>query len=125
MTKKALYLAGGGARGAYQAGVLKAIGHILHEKTLPFDMISGVSVGSINAAILAENADDFPTALEKLESIWSEIHCQQIYKASNYELSKSVLRNLSTFIIKQRQSGHLLDTNPLKNFLEETIDFAK
>lgn len=125
MAKKALYLAGGGARGAYQAGVLKAIGHILQTKTLPFNQISGVSVGSINAAVLAENADDFPAALDKLESIWSEIHCQQIYKASNYELGKSVMRNLSTLIIKQRQSGHLLDTSPLKEFLDETIDFTR
>ncbi|HAT6979665.1 TPA: patatin [Legionella pneumophila] len=125
MVKKALYLAGGGARGAYQAGVLKAIGHILQTKTLPFDLVSGVSVGSVNAAVLAENANDFPAALDKLEAIWGEIHCQQIYKASNYELSKSVMRNLSTLIIKQRQSGHLLDTTPLRQFLEESIDFTR
>ncbi len=49
MAKKALYLAGGGARGAYHAGVLKAIDHILQQKTLPFDVVSGVSVGSVNA----------------------------------------------------------------------------
>jgi NTE family protein len=122
---KALYLAGGGARGAYQAGVLKAIGHILQTKTLPFKMVSGVSVGSINAAVLVENADDFPAGLDKLESIWGEIHCQQIYKASNYELGKSVMRNLSTLIIKQRQSGHLLDTTPLRQFLDETIDYNR
>lgn len=111
MVQKALYLAGGGARGAYQAGALKAIGQILQVKKLSFEVISGVSVGCINAVVLAENADDFPNALEKLESIWGEIHCQQIYKASNYELSKSVLRNLSTFVMKQRQAGHLLDTD--------------
>lgn len=125
MVQKALYLAGGGARGAYQAGVLKAIGHILQVKTLPFKVISGVSVGSINAVVLAEHADDFPTALEKLESIWGEIHCQQIYKASNYELSKSVLRNLSTVLIKQRESGHLLDTTPFRQLIDEQIDFSR
>jgi NTE family protein len=125
MVKKALYLAGGGARGAYQAGVLKAIGHLLQIKKLPFNVVTGVSVGSINAAILAEYADDFPTALDKLESIWGEIHCQKIYKASNYELSKSVMRNLSTLIIKQRQSGHLLDTAPLRQFIDENIDFSR
>lgn len=123
--KKALYLAGGGARGAYQAGVLKAIGHILQVNKLPFDMVSGVSVGSINAVVLAENADDFPTALDKLEMLWSEIHCQHIYKASNYELSKSVMRNVSTILIKQRQAGHLLDTSPVKELIEETIDFTR
>lgn len=123
--KKALYLAGGGARGAYQAGVLKAIGHILQSKKLPFQMVSGVSVGSINAVVLAENADDFPSALDKLEMIWSEIHCQQIYKASNYELSKSVMRNVSTLVMKQRQAGHLLDTTPLKELINDTLDFSK
>ncbi|MDI1353216.1 MAG: patatin-like phospholipase family protein [bacterium] len=125
MVKKALYLAGGGARGAYQAGVLKAIGHILQTKTLPFDMITGVSVGSINAVVLAESADDFPAALNKMESIWSEIHCQQIYKASNYELSKSVMRNLSTLVMKNTQSGHLLDTSPLHQFINEVVDFSR
>lgn len=125
MAKRALYLAGGGARGAYQAGVLKAIGHILQSKTLPFEAISGVSVGSINAAVLAEHADDFPAALDKLEFIWGEIHCQKIYKASNYELGKSVMRNLSTFIMKQRQSGNLLDTAPLRAFIEDNIDFGR
>lgn len=123
MAKIALYLAGGGARGAYQAGVLKAIGHILQVKTMPFAVISGVSVGSINAAILAENAHDFPRGLEKLEGIWAEIRCQNIFNASNYELSKSVLRNLSHLIIKQRQTGHLLDTQPLREFITTTIDF--
>ncbi len=123
--KKAIYLAGGGARGAYQAGVLKAISHLLQVKKIPFDVVSGVSVGSINAVVLAENADDFPTAVEKLETLWSEIHCQQIYKASSYELSKSVIRNVSTLLIKQRQAGYLLDTTPLKEFVDETMDFNK
>lgn len=125
MVQKALYLAGGGARGAYQAGALKAIGQILQVNKLPFEIITGVSVGSINAAVLVENADDFPAALEKLEFIWGEIHCQQIYKTSNFELSKSVLRNLSTLIIKQREAGYLLDTSPLKSLLEDNIDFSR
>lgn len=125
MVKKALYLAGGGARGAYQAGVLKAIGHILQVKTLPFDMISGVSVGSINAAVLAENADDFPAGLDKLESVWSEIQSQSIFKTSNYELAKSVMRNVGALMIKQSKSGHLLNTAPLREFIDETIDFSK
>lgn len=125
MAKKALYLAGGGARGAYQAGVLKAIDHILQVKTLPFSVVTGVSVGSINAVVLAENADDFPAAVEKLNRLWGEIHCQQIYNASNIALGKSLLRNLSTIIIKQRQAGHLLDTAPLKQFIDDNFDFNR
>lgn len=123
MAKKALYLAGGGARGAYQAGALKAISDILKVKTLPFEMISGVSIGSINAAVLAENASDFSAATEKLATLWQEITCAQIFNASNYELSKSVLRNLSTLLVKQRQSGFLLNTLPLHDFITNNIDF--
>lgn len=125
MAKIALYLAGGGARGAYQAGVLKAISHILQVETLPFSMVSGVSVGSINAAILAQHADNFPLAVEKLETLWREIHCQQIFNSSNYELGKSVVRNLSHIVVKQRQTGRLLDTEPLHQFINTHIDFEK
>lgn len=123
MTKKALYLAGGGARGAYQAGVLKAISTILNVKKLPFDMISGVSIGSINGAILAENALDFPAATDKIEALWNSLHSQQIFNASNYELSKSVLRNMSNMFISHSQAGYLLDATPMRNFINQNIDF--
>lgn len=125
MAKIALYLAGGGARGAYQAGALKAISHILQVKTLPFTVVSGVSVGSINAAILAQHADDFSLGIEKLDTLWREIHSHQIFNSSNYELSKSVMRNLGHMIVKQRQTGHLLDTSPLHKFINDNIDFTK
>lgn len=123
MGKIALYLAGGGARGAYQAGVLKALHHILQTRTTPFNMITGVSVGSINAVILAQHANDFASGVRKLEELWRTIHCQQVYNASNYALSKSMARNLSYFLIKQRKSGHLLDTAPLQQFIEENVNF--
>ena len=125
MAKIALYLAGGGARGAYQAGVLKAIEHILHVKKLPFAMVSGVSIGCINAAIIAQHADDFAMGIEKLETLWSNISCQQIFNSSNYELSKSVVRNLSHLVVRQSQTGHLLDTKPLQQFISDNIDFDK
>lgn len=125
MAKTALYLAGGGARGAYQAGVLKAISHVLQVKKAPFSTISGVSVGSINAAIVAQYADDFPAGVEKLESLWRDIHCHYIFNASNYELSKSVIRNLGHILVKQRQTGRLLDTDPLHQFINANIDFNK
>lgn len=125
MAKRALYLAGGGARGAYQAGVLKAIEHILKVKEIPFEMISGVSIGSINASILSQHADDFSKAVEKLESLWRDIQCSRIFNTSNYELGKSLLRNISHLIVKQRKSGFLLDTEPLHEFINEHIDFEK
>ncbi len=123
MSKIALYLAGGGARGAYQAGVLKAIQQILQTRVSPFQMITGVSVGSINAVILAQYANDFATGVNRLEDLWRNIHCQQVYNASNFALGKSLAMNLSHFLIRQRKSGHLLDTTPLAQFIEENVDF--
>lgn len=125
MAKIALYLAGGGARGAYQAGVLKAVSQILKTKTLPFTMISGASVGSINAAILSEYADDFTLGVEKLEALWQTIHCDDIFHAKNYDLSKSILRNLSYFFMRGPRPTHLLETTPLHEFLQRNIDFEK
>lgn len=124
MSKIALYLAGGGARGAYQSGVLKALGHILQVKKLPFAMVSGVSIGTINAAIIAQHADDFSAGIDQLETLWANISCSQIFNSSNYELSKSVVRNVSNLIIKQSKTGHLLDTSPLHHFITDNIDFA-
>lgn len=125
MAKIALYLAGGGARGAYQAGVLKAISEILNTKKLPFSMLSGVSVGSINASILAQHADDFLTGIDRLEKLWSNIHCHQIFNTSNIELGKSVFRNLGHFIIQHRNTGFLLDTTPLNSFINKHINFER
>lgn len=125
MAKIALYLAGGGARGAYQAGILKAICHLLQVKTLPFSMVSGVSVGSINAAILTEYADDFCLGVEKLETLWKNIHCDQIFNASNYDFGKSLLRNLSHLFLKGPHPSNLLDTKPLHQFITDNVDMAR
>lgn len=124
MIKKGLFLAGGGARGAYQAGVLKAINEILQTKHLPFDMITGVSIGSFNAAVIAQHADDFSAGVTLLEQLWRSISSQQIFNSSNYDLGKSVFRNLSHVIIKQREAGHLLDTAPLHDFINANINFS-
>ena len=125
MPKIALYLAGGGARGAYQIGVLKAISQILDTKTTPFSHISGTSVGSINAAILAQYANDFSFGVEKLIELWQNIHCDNIFYAKNYDLSTSILRNLSHFFMKGPRPTHLLETSPLTTFLTTHIDFQR
>ena len=125
MPKIALYLAGGGARGAYQAGVLKAIQQILSPSTTPFSHISGVSIGSINASVLAQYADDFSFGIEKLTDLWKNLHCDNIFYAKNYDLSKSILRNLSHFLIRGPRPTHLLETSPLHTFLGTHIDFQR
>ena len=125
MPKIALHMTGGGARGAYQAGVLKAVAEILNTRTLPFSLISGTSVGSLNAAILCEYADDFILGVEKIVHLWENIHCDDIFYAQNYTLGRSLLRNLAHFFIVKPRPTHLLDTQPLAHYLEQNINFDK
>ena len=70
--KTGLVLSGGGARGAYQVGVLKAIAD-LHPKhsSNPFNVITGTSAGAINAVGLAASANNFRLGVKKVEKIWS------------------------------------------------------
>ena len=78
-----LLLTGGGARAAYQVGVLEAIADIRIEcaaraQTNPFAVITGTSAGAINAAALACNADDFDVAVRRMVEVWRNFHANQV-----------------------------------------------
>ena len=76
-----LILPGGGARNAYQAGVLKALAEILPEDSAnPFPVISGTSSGALNAAILASNATQFSEGISRMIGIWENFHCGKIFQ---------------------------------------------
>ena len=62
-----IVLPGGGARGAYQVGVLKAVCEALPDGDHPFPVICGTSAGAINAAVLASHAHEFKVGVERLE----------------------------------------------------------
>lgn len=125
--KTALYLSGGGARGAYQAGVLKGIHEITGSQTLPVDSISCVSAGAINASLLAMHVDDFGYASNQLAHLWSNLSCSTIFEVDEVSLVKSVLRNVAGMIFHYRAAGgsYLLDTEPLRNLLNNNLDFRK
>lgn len=123
MNKIALYLGGGGARGAYQAGVLKAISLLLDTKKIPFSILSGASVGCVNAAVLGERAHNFKDGVNRLLELWCSIQCADLYKTSNYALSKSFIANISSMIGRQRLLGHILDSSPMHTFIHQVIDF--
>jgi NTE family protein len=82
--KAALMLPGGGARGAYQVGVVKAMAEYLPAATsapgAPFPIMAGISAGSINAAVLASHADDLVRGAGRLERFWSSFRCRDIYR---------------------------------------------
>ena len=84
-----LVLTGGGARAAYQVGVLKAIAQIRRDSghaadPNPFPVITGTSAGAINAAALACRADDFGGAVDGLCEIWQNFHAEQVYRADSF-----------------------------------------
>lgn len=125
--KTALVLSGGGARGAYQAGVLKGLAEIL--KTLkiehPFQIYSGVSAGAINAAkIAASSSEDFSSSIEKLVYLWSQIKADQVYKVNLFPLNKLGIGN---FFSKpsgtEKKYNSILDTQPLKAMMSDFINF--
>ncbi|WP_415183074.1 patatin-like phospholipase family protein [Phaeovulum sp.] len=77
--KIALILQGGGARGAYEVGVLKAIAEINLRRVSPFQIVCGASVGAINAARVAATSTDFQRGIEALEALWSSLTCNSVY----------------------------------------------
>ncbi len=122
---KALYLSGGGARGAYQVGVLKGMQEIMQfSGALPVDILSCVSAGSLNGAVLASHADDFPKAVKKLEQLWLNLKCSDVFQDSNWAISKSLTRNMLSVLMARSVKGYLFDTAPLLDFLNKNIDFT-
>ncbi len=120
--KTALILSGGGARGAYQAGVLKGLAEILPEKKKsPFSIISGVSAGAINGAKLACDIESFENAVEKLNFLWSQISPEQVFKTDFLSMN-----NFSFgFLGQQKKIDSILDTTPLYSLLNQHCDFSK
>ena len=88
-----LVLTGGGARAAYQVGVLKAVRDILGNPVRnPFPIVCGTSAGAINAASLAASADDFTRAVGNLLEFWEHMRCELIYRTDRWNIMKSGAR---------------------------------
>lgn len=129
----ALVLQGGGARAAYQVGVLKALSEILgHPKENPFPIITGTSAGAINAALLASHADNFAEGVESLVEVWTKFSPDQVYRT---DLS-GVLRNsgkwLSAFLFgafkkndRKNNRISLFDNSPLAGTIAGHIDLKR
>jgi len=120
----ALILPGGGARGAYQVGVLRAIAEIAPEPGNPFPVICGTSAGAINAAVLASHAHEFQTGVERLERFWSTMYCSRVYRTDAWTVLKNSARWAFSLALGGRFVSHpksLLDSEPLRQFLGQTL----
>jgi NTE family protein len=125
--KPALILSGGGARAAYQVGVLKAISD-LHPKSShnPFSIISGTSAGALNAVALAASANNFRLAVKKVEKIWKNLHVDQIYHAGSKDLLIGAGRLIGSFFndgIGRKTPLAILNNAPLRELLAHSIQF--
>jgi NTE family protein len=130
-----LILSGGGARAAYQVGVLAAIGRMRREAGVlegnPFPVISGTSAGAINAAFLASNADRFDEALAELVSVWRHFQVEQVYRSDVLGMIRSGARWMSLLSLgwliaqKKLRPKSLLNNDPLSELLAKHIPFER
>jgi len=125
--KTALVLPGGGARGAFQVGVLKAIAEFLPKRAPnPFAVLSGTSAGAINSVVLASKAHRYRLAIAELERVWGNFHCDQVYKTDNLTMLKSSLHWLASVVLGGWLVGtprSLLDNSPLRSLLSRNLRF--
>ncbi len=108
-----LVLPGGGARGAYQVGVLKAIAALMDSDRLPFPVIAGISAGSINAAGIAQQADDFGAAVARLEQLWGAMHASDVFEIE--------LGRLQVLFNRSRRPLALFDNAPLASLIRREL----
>jgi len=123
-----LVMTGGGARGAYQAGVLQRIGELKSVQTHgnPFPIIGGSSAGAVNGCALAVGCDEFCIATKILAKLWAELRPSDIFRCDVF----SQARNSITWIMDLSfgavlgggNARSLLDASPLRHFLKAHLD---
>jgi NTE family protein len=127
--KTALVLPGGGARGAFQVGVLKAIAEMMQKGSPnPFPIISGTSAGAVNSVVLAAKARRFRVAVAELDRVWSHFRCHDVYRTDHWTMFKSSLHWMASivlggFIVGMPKS--LLDNSPLRALLSRNVRFPR
>jgi NTE family protein len=136
-----LILSGGGARAAYQVGVLKALARIRADAAAaapagspafqrnPFPVIAGTSAGAIIASALACRADDFDAAVGELVSVWQGFRAEQVYRTDSIGIVRSGARWLTMLSLgwviarwRRARPRSLLDNQPLEGLLQRLVD---
>jgi NTE family protein len=122
-----LILPGGGARGAYQVGVLKAVAEILPRRSPnPFAVISGTSAGAISSAVLASRARIFRHAVADLERVWGNFRSHHVFRCDTWTMMKSSMHWFAAVVFGGLGVGNprsLLDNTPLREMLGRNINF--
>lgn len=133
----ALMLTGGGARAAYQVGVLEAIADLrlacgAQNEGNPFPIIGGTSAGAINAAALACGCDSFDSTVRMISQVWRNFSAHQVYRADSVGMLRSgakwmTLLSLGWLIAKWRRikPKSLLDNRPLAELLKQLVPLER
>jgi len=119
-----MVLGGGGARGAYQVGLLNAIAKRYPHLKIP--ILVGVSAGAVKTNHLAAHRGTFAESLEALVRLWLSLTPEHVYRVDASSLTSNVLRSgfklLSGGAAHPERMRGMVDTTPLREFLEQTID---
>lgn len=127
--KTGLILPGGGARAAYQIGVLKALSDLLPVRSSnPFPIVVGTSAGAINATALAIFAHRYKVAVGNLERVWRNFEVPQVFESDAITMFRSGLR----WVMSAVSGGwllppppSLLNNAPLRVLLQNNFDFTR
>jgi NTE family protein len=122
-----LVLTGGGARSAYQIGVLKALSEIFPRGRNPFPVIVGTSAGAVAASVLAAEAVHWRRAVAGLEEVWANFRAEQVFRVDPIHMLRSgthwVLSLVTGgFVLSPPKS--MLDNTPLRQMLEKRVDWS-
>jgi NTE family protein len=126
--RTALVMTGGGARAAYQIGVLQAVRDVLpDDRRNPFQIICGTSAGAINAVALACGAQNFRAAVDDLADVWWNFRSHEVYRSDFGGLSLTGARWLAALAmgwVFRSNPRYLLDNRPLAELLRKRLDFS-
>jgi NTE family protein len=122
-----LVLTAGGARGAYQAGVLKRLGELpaLRERPSPFPIVAGASAGAINGSLLAARGARFGEATREIARVWSNLRVDDVFHSDFCALARTSAALALDFalggLLGRTRTHGLLDTAPLARLLERVF----
>jgi NTE family protein len=125
ISRAGLILTGGGARAAYQVGVLKALSEIQAGPRWPFPIIVGTSAGAVSASILAANVTRWHQSVREIEDVWANFRVHHVFRSD----AKAMLRAGARWMASLLTGGaigppkSLLDNSPLRALLSRVTDF--
>ena len=127
--RTALVLSAGGARAAYEVGVLKALSQLRRlPKNNPFPLLCGVSGGALNAAMLALGSENFTSAVEDLEAFWLALRSEDVFRVDAFGVAASGARWLAGLVggwLVGNGPEAFLDNRPLRRHLSASLDFSR